>query len=62
MLPSSSGVAQDRGISIPAYATNGGSAMGKPLAAFTSWNINASPSNTQQMSDPLSYELSINPR
>lgn len=62
MLPSSSGIAQDRGITIPSYATNRGSAIGKPLSAFTSWNINASPSNVQQMSDPMSYELSINPR
>jgi hypothetical protein len=62
MLPSSSMASQDSGIKIPSYATNMGSAMGKPLAAFTSWNINSSPTNIQQMSDPMSYELSINPR
>jgi hypothetical protein len=62
MLPSSSMATQDNGITIPSYATMAGSAIGKPLQAFTSWNINSSPINTQQMSDPMSYELSINPR
>jgi hypothetical protein len=62
MLPSSSMVAQDAGIKIPSYATNRGSSIGKPLSAFTSWNINANPANAGQMSDPLSYELAINPR
>jgi len=61
-LPSSSMTSQDRGITMPSYATSQGSAMGQPLAAFTSWNINASPSNSQQMSDPLMYELAINPK
>jgi hypothetical protein len=62
MLPSSSMSAQEGGIKIPSYATNRSSSIGKPLSAFTSWNINASPSNIQQMSDPLSYEMAINPR
>lgn len=62
MLPSSSMSSIDAGIKIPAYATNRSSSIGKPLSAFTSWNINASSTNTQQMSDPLLYELSINPR
>jgi hypothetical protein len=62
MLPSTSMASQDKGIIMPAYATNASSAIGKPLNSFTSWNINASPLNSQQMSDPLSYELSINPR
>jgi hypothetical protein len=61
MLPSSSMVAQNTGISLPGYATSAGSSMKAP-AAFTSWNINASPMNAQQMGDPLSYELAINPR
>lgn len=62
MLPSSSLATQDSGIKIPSYATNRSSSIGKPLSAFTSWNINASPINSHQMSDPLSYEMSINPR
>lgn len=62
MLPSSSMSSQNSGIVMPGFATSGGSAIGKPLSAFTSWNINASPVNSQQMSDPLSYELAINPR
>lgn len=62
MLPSSSIAAQNGGITMPSYATSGGSSIGKPLAAFTSWNINSSPLNSQQMSDPMSYELAINPR
>jgi hypothetical protein len=55
-------VSQNSGITMPGYATSGGSSIGKPLAAFTSWNINASPVNSQQMSDPMSYELAINPK
>jgi hypothetical protein len=62
MLPTSSMVSQDSGITMPTYATSSGSTIGKPLAAFTSWNINASPDNSHQMSDPMSYELAINPR
>lgn len=62
MLPSSSMASQERGIVLPAYATNKSSVVGKPLNAFTSWNINANPSNSQQMSEPLMYELSINPK
>lgn len=62
MLASTSMVSQNSGITMPTYATSSGSAIGKPLAAFTSWNINSSPLNAQQMSDPMSYELSINPR
>jgi hypothetical protein len=62
MLPSSSMSAQNSGITMPSFATSQGSTMGKTLSAFTSWNINASPTNSQQMSDPMSYELAINPR
>jgi len=50
------------GIKLPAYATNQGSAITKPLAAFTSWNINSDVSNLHQMSQPLQYSISINPR
>jgi hypothetical protein len=62
MLPSSNMAVQQTGIKIPSYATNRSSSIGKPLSAFTSWNINASPENLQQMSDPLDYEISINPK
>jgi len=62
MLPSTSVAAQVAGIKLPSYATNMGSSIGKPLLAFTGWNINSSPVNTQNMSDPLSYEMAINPR
>jgi len=60
-LPSSNMSAIDGGIKIPAYATNAASSITKPARAFTAWNINADVSNLQQMSDPLAYELSINP-
>lgn len=62
MLPSSSMSTQDGGIKIPAYATNRSSATGKPMSAFASWNINASPMSEYQMKGPLEYEISINPR
>ncbi len=62
MLPSSSMATQEEGIKINAYATNRSSTIGKPLSAFTSWNINANVANAHEMSEPMNYELSINPR
>jgi hypothetical protein len=61
-LPSASMSTINSGFKIPSYATNMASSSGKPLSAFTSWNINSNVGNTQQMSDPLSYEISINPK
>jgi hypothetical protein len=62
MLPSSDIMAQDKGIVVPAYATNASSSTGKPLPGFSAWNINSNPVAAMQMGDPLAYELAINPK
>jgi hypothetical protein len=61
-LLSSGSASIDGGITIPSYATNAKSSITKPSRAFTAWNINADVRDLNQMSGPLQYELSINPR
>lgn len=61
-LPTSGMKTVNKGITIPAYASNAGSSISKPEGAFSAWNINASKSESNGMSEPLQYELSINPR
>ncbi len=61
-LPSSSMHSVSSGFRIPAYASNMASNSGSTLSAFTSWNINSNVGNFKEMSDPLNYELSINPK
>lgn len=61
-LPSANMRAAQQGIVIPSYASNKSSVIEKPLGAFSAWNINASKSASSEMSEPLQYELSINPR
>lgn len=61
-LPSSSLSTIKKGITIPAYASNKSSEIEQPLGAFSAWNINSSSDAKSGMSEPLRYELSINPR
>jgi hypothetical protein len=64
-LPTSSMRTVDKGITIPSYATNASSNIGKPQGAFSAWNMNSSKSSGNDnsgMSEPMQYELSINPR
>jgi hypothetical protein len=61
-LPSSNARDISNGIRIPAYATNKSSMSEKKLGAFSAWNINSSKNSSQEMSEPLRYELSINPK
>jgi hypothetical protein len=52
-------------IKIPAYASNLSSTHSdttQALSALSPWNANSSELNTAQMSAPLLYELSINPK
>ncbi len=52
-------------ITIPAYASNLSSTYlnsSSALSALSPWNINSSPNNASEMSEPLRYELSINPK
>jgi hypothetical protein len=60
-LPSSGSANLSEGIKIPAYATNQSSSITKPNSAFAAWNINASLENNNEMSEPLRYEMRINP-
>ena len=57
---SNSGI--ENGIKIPSYGNSVGSSIGTPMRSFESWNINSEVSDNNQMSSPLQYELSINPR
>ncbi len=66
-LPSANNsVSADRQeIKIPAYASNLSSVQPneiKAMSALSPWNMNSSETNTVQMSEPLAYELSLNPK
>jgi hypothetical protein len=61
-LSSSSYKVEQGGFKLPSFANTRGSSMGKPLQAFSSWNINSNVNELSQMEEPLAYEMSINPR
>lgn len=62
MLPSASMAVQNAGIILPGFANTSSSAKGQALPAFSAWNINANIENKVAMSEPLQWELSVNPR
>lgn len=63
MFQMSSSARTNQGISIPAYATNAASNMGGNgvVNAMINWNVNAT-KGSSGISEPMAYEMSINPK
>ncbi len=61
-LPRTSMSSVERGIVMPGYVSNEPSSISQPANAFAPWNLNSTENHYDNMSGPLAYELSINPK